>query len=486
MRGKIFGVFAVVVLVVVGLSYALTRALLADLPAPGGGDASRSVTAVSAQLKLDGLVLERWLAERAADPKVREPFNAGTAPARAEAAMNAANAVRDAATSSPELASMSPALVVLVDANGVVLARNSSATMRGDDLGAVYPHLKIALQKGITGSDVWVNPARNEQLLASYAPVRGADGAVLGGLVLGTAFNDGRLTVASERMSGGTVVVVVRKGDGIEVIAKTGNAPADALPQLSSPSAKEGIMKALSSGQTVDLGGLSRAYSASGRALDGYGDGRGAAIVGIARIESPQILKGLLWPNLGVLLFGLVLVGIAAYLLDLYLSRPVAEIEEGLLAIMNGKTDLRFEIEHAEYGGLVFRLNSLLNQLFGVQEDETDDQGRPSRAPSSTSFEDALAVDERMATSAEGASADAGDVRALREEAEEKYYARIFGEYITGKRSLGDPVDHITREAFVTRIRASEAEMAQKHGRPVRYKVEVRGKEVVLLAVPLV
>jgi hypothetical protein len=276
----------------------------------------------------------------------------------------------------------------------------------------------------------------------------------------------------------------VRKGDGVEVIAKTGSAPGEAVSQLGAPAAKEGILKALSSGQAVDLGGLPKGFSASSRALDGYGDGRSAVIVGIARAEAPQGLKGLLWPNLGVLVFGLVLVGIAAYLLDLYLSRPVAEIEEGLLAIMNGKTDLRFEIEHAEYGGLVFRLNSLLNQLFGVQEDETDDQGRPSRAPSSTSFEDALAVDERMATSAE--SADPGDAKTLREEPDEKYYARIFAEYIAGKRALGDPVDHITREAFVARIRASEAEMAQKHGRPVRYKVEVRGKEVVLLAVPLV
>jgi hypothetical protein len=50
---------------------------------------------------------------------------------------------------------------------------------------------------------------------------------------------------------------------------------------------------------------------------------------------------------------------------------------------------------------------------------------------------------------------------------------------------LGDPVDHITREAFIGRIMASEREMSKKHGKPVRYKVEVRGKEVVLLAVPL-
>lgn len=484
MRGKIFGVFAVVVLVVVGLSYALTRALLADLPAPGQGDASRSVTAVTTQLKLDGLVLERWLAERATDPKLKEAFNAGTAPARAEAAMTAANAVRDAATSSPELAAVSPALVVVVDQNGVVLSRNGSATMRGDDLGAVYPALKAALQKGLTGSDTWINPARNEQLLASYAPVRGEGGAVVGALVIGTAFNDGRLNAASERMNGGMVVAVARKGESLEIIAKTGNTPAEALPQITAGAAKDSILKALTSGQVVDVGGLSKDFSATSRPLEGYGDGRTAALIGLTRVQAPAVLKSLLWPNIGVLVLGLILVGISAYLLDVYISRPVAEMEEGLLAIMNGKTDMRFEIEHAEFGGLVFRINSLLNQLFGVQEDETDDQGRPSRAPSSTSFEDALAVDERMATSAEGA--DASDAKTLREEPEEKYYKRIFDEYITGKRSLGDPVDHITREAFVTRIRASEAEMAQKHGRPVRYKVEVRGKEVVLLAVPLV
>ncbi len=60
----------------------------------------------------------------------------------------------------------------------------------------------------------------------------------------------------------------------------------------------------------------------------------------------------------------------------------------------------------------------------------------------------------------------------------------MFDDYIRAKKSVGDPVDHITREAFVARIAASAKQMAQKHGKPVRYKVEVRGKEVVLLAVP--
>jgi hypothetical protein len=149
---------------------------------------------------------------------------------------------------------------------------------------------------------------------------------------------------------------------------------------------------------------------------------------------------------------------------------------------MNGRTDLRFEIEHAELGGLVFRLNSLLNQLLGVQEDDTDDQGRPSRSPQAAAFSDALAVDETMAPYA---AADVAEAKTLREEPDAQYYARIFKEYVDAKISLGDPVDHITREAFVGRIMASERETSEKHGKPVRYKVEVRGREVVLIAVPL-
>ncbi len=155
-----------------------------------------------AQLQVDGLVLERWLDSHASDPKLREPFNAGTAPARAEAATSAANAIREAVAASPELARTPPSLVVLVDTKGVVLGRNASALMRGDNLGAVYPSLKLAIEQGVTGSDVWVSRARNEQLLASYAPIRSDAGQIIGAVAVGTALNDERLTNASERTSG--------------------------------------------------------------------------------------------------------------------------------------------------------------------------------------------------------------------------------------------------------------------------------------------
>jgi hypothetical protein len=484
MRGKLIAVFAVVVLVVGGLSYALTRATLGDLSTPGETPRAlgRALAGASAQLQVDGLVLERWLAGEVQSAKLREPFNAGTEAARKEGARNNADRLRQAAISMPELNALSIQLVAVVDKAGKVVARNGSDLMRGDDLGAFYPTLKEALKKGGTGSDVWVNRARNEQMLASYAAIRDTDGTILGVVVVGTALNDERLTTASEKTSGRMLAAAVRDGDKLEMVAKSTNVTPDLVAALTASPAKEGAFGALSTGQVVDLN-LPQQYVASARALDGYGNGRRLVLMSILRPAAPSVLANLLWPSLGATLLGLVLVVVGAWFLDQYISRPISEIEDGLLAIMNGRTDRRFEIEHAELGGLVFRLNSLLNQLLNVQEDETDADGRPSRAPEASSFSDALAVDERMA--AEGIE-DAVGAQALHAEPPDAYYRRIFDEYIEGKRQLGDPTDHITFPAFVERIMASERELGDKHGKPVRYKVEVRGREVVLLAVPQV
>jgi hypothetical protein len=277
------------------------------------------------------------------------------------------------------------------------------------------------------------------------------------------------------------LAAAVRDGDKLEMVAKSTNVTPDLVAALTASPAKDGAFQALSTGQVVDLG-LPQQYVAAARALDGYGNGRRLVLMSILKPAAPSVLGNLIWPALGATLLGLVLVVVGAWFLDQYISRPISELEDGLLAIMNGRTDRRFEIEHAELGGLVFRLNSLLNQLLGVQEDETDADGRPSRAPEASSFSDALAVDERMA--AEGGIEDAVAAQALHAEPPDAYYRRIFEEYIEGKRSLGDPTDHITFPAFVERIMASERELGDKHGKPVRYKVEVRGREVVLLAVP--
>jgi methyl-accepting chemotaxis protein len=105
--------------------------------------------------------------------------------------------------------------------------------------------------------------------------------------------------------------------------------------------------------------------------LAGYA-GDASVLVSTVPAAPVSNLPSLLWPVLGATLLGLLLVVIAGNMVAAYISRPISELEEGLLTVINGKTDLRFELEHEELGGLVFRINSLLNSLTGVTEQDSD------------------------------------------------------------------------------------------------------------------
>ena len=98
-------------------------------------------------------------------------------------------------------------------------------------------------------------------------------------------------------------------------------------------------------------------------------------------------------PILYVTVLGLILVLVGGWMLGNYITRPINLLEEGLLAILNGQQDKRFELDHPELGGLAFRIDQLLNQLMGIEEDTTDEQGRPSKAPSAADFREAMSVD---------------------------------------------------------------------------------------------
>jgi hypothetical protein len=316
----------------------------------------------------------------------------------------------------------------------------------------------------------------------SYATVRDDDRKVLGALIVGTPLTDGRLQRTSELTSGRGLILGIPSGANVDLKAKSNTVSPAVLTALGQSPLKEAVAQTVASGHGAFLSGGPTDELLTAAPLSGYGDGKRAVLIAASPSSLIESISGLLWPVLAVTGLGILLVCLGGFLLGNYLSRPIEELEEGLLAILNGKTDLRFEIEHAELGGLVFRLNSLLNQLMGVQEDDTDEEGRPSRPPKASDFTDALAVDER---SVQAANVDLGIVAALRAEPADSYYGRLFKEYIAAKRSLGDPTEHITEATFVGRIRTSESEMSQKHGKPVRYRVETRGKEVILIAVPL-
>lgn len=468
MRNKIIAVNAVIVLIVGLLAFVIVRTQLSIATSSTEQlkrSAQQDASGVAARLQLDGLRAERWLSARATEPATRALLTKATPDARGDAARKLSDQI---ANDAPSALGVRPSIVAVVDSNGRLLGRNGSDLVRGDDVAATYPAFKDALAKTAPGSDIWTDTKRADQYLASYVPVRDDSGRTMM-LVIGVALNDA-LARATGAVSGRGVLLMNAQGD---VLANT--QMSEDLKAVIREASGE-VKNAVATGTVV--GGARGDVHFAAASLDGFGE-RQSAVVAVA---PRSILEGVdvaPWYILGAMALGLALVVAGGWFLGNYISRPIATLEEGLLAILNGQSDKRFELDHAELGGLAFRIDQLLNQLMGVEEDNTDEQGRISKAPSAASLDNAYSVDRGEQAPAAGGAA------ALAEEPAEQYYARLYQEYMTAKRSLGEQVDHITDAVFRSRIQGMEQEAASKHGRPVRYQVQVNGREVLLLAVPL-
>jgi hypothetical protein len=483
MRIKIIAVNALIVAMVGLLSFLLVRAALSS--AAGNKDqltqeAQNDVNGAAGQLQLHGLRAERWLAAAATEPATVEAMSKASPSARGDASTRRCDDLVSKMKNAALFEKNVPTLVALVDSSGKIVGRNGTNMNRGDDIAGTYGGLKSTLTTGQSGSDVWYE---KDRFLASYVAVHDSSGVIIGALVAARPLND-TLARVSEATTGRSLDLVVRRGDGFDVVGHSAQA-SKSLDDAIAGGAKEMLKNALAHQQTDNVRDGDLVVAAS--PLPSFEDGRRALLVAGAPASLIADPSGLaMLPIFGAMAMGIVLVIVGGWLLGNYITRPINMLEEGLLAILNGQADKRFELDHAELGGLAFRIDQLLNQLMGVEEDTTDAEGRVSMAPNEGNFNEALAVDDkRMTQSSTEMTMDPEAIRRLAGEPPAQYYARIYREYVAAKRAIGEPTEHITEQAFAARIQGMEQEAAQKYGRPVRYQVQARNKEVVLLAVPL-
>jgi hypothetical protein len=380
MRWKIIIVNSTILVIVGLLSFVLLRLTLDGVLANRAErklEAERAVRSANDRLELDGLRLERWLAARASEDAVTGVFAGGTPQARSEDASQQAKRLREAATASPALATLSIPIVLFVDTRGVVIGRNDSSQMRGEDLGRAYPSIIAALSSGQSSSQVWLNRQRSEQLLVSYAPVRGEAGEVAGILVAGMPLNDERLSSISQATSGQALTVgVVNEQAALEIIAEGALSGQRSLSEaMREPAVSSRAAASLKTGRAI-FEDDDTVYAAE--PLSGYEQSNVLLVAALAQSLVPSVPQ-LLWPLIAVTLLGIILVVTGGVFLGNYISEPISQLEEGLLNVINGRTSHRFDIEHPDLGGLVFRLNSLLNALMGVPDIDAD--GRTSQPP---------------------------------------------------------------------------------------------------------
>jgi hypothetical protein len=478
MRNKVIATNAVIVLLVGLLSFAIVRQAIQSAvsnPATLNARARQDALGATSQLQFVALQAERWLSTRSTDAAIAEVLAKGTSEARGDAATQYCDQLLNASKSN--LAS-GAAMVQLIDATGKVIGRNGTSLSRGEDATSAHPFLKLALAKNTPGSELWTNKERSEQYVVSFSPVRESNGKVIAMLVVGMPLTDvfSQLTAYT---SGRGLALATVTGDKVQVEASTG--AASEVGAFATGVAAANLVKSATQQGTVFSGTID-GNAVAIAPLASLADGKQASIVALGSVVVVEGLNSAALSVLGVMLLGLLMVVVSGWMLGSYISRPIAVLEEGLLAIINGQEDRRFNLEHPDLGGLAFRIDQLLNKLMGIEEDTSDAEGRlpnSTRAPAPQFRE----LEDRNAQV--DVSSNPEYAAQLAAEESETYYLRIYAEYIEAKKALGEQVAHITEPTFRTRIQGMESEAGQKQGVRIRYHVKATGREVVLVPISL-
>ena len=371
MRLKLVAANLVTVLVLGIASYFLVSSFYADLFS----------SQVAAELARDRELLERsallasrqyvdGVAQRAGITEIGEVFAQTDLMSRRAKASGEVDAYAKA-LARPEHGGREPEFVALTDVRGNVICRNLNANVDVNrPLGQQFPSLSFALN-GTPGRDIWLYD--DQMLDVSYAPVK-QQGQIVGALLVGFDVSNG---VAEEnaRLLGSEVAYFI--GDRV-YSSSLGNA--DRQRELGNwifkGPAKSTLEKALQLRRVSDPFGVTLGpdeYTAFAGPLPGPITSRDSGYVVLANVSDAMAPVGGASRILWLTLLCALLAAVVGVLLGNHFLKPVEQIEESVLRVINGDTQHRIEIKSAELGGLAYRINQLIGEMLGETEGDDDE-----------------------------------------------------------------------------------------------------------------
>lgn len=347
----------------------------------------RSVVLFDALRTAQGDRYQSLVVAQANSEAAREVFAATNTTARSQAAFEFAQRLaRTLGESYPQGRPRPADVVAVTDDQGRVLARNVDARQEvGRDLKNEIEAVGVALQSGNAVHD-YVRYDNTKWFDVVIAPIS-REGRVTGLAVVGYELADSIAAEDKARL-GAEVGYIVREGDRFAVQSLSFGTQTEktAIIELANASNLATILN--SEGtlpvREVEIGG--HRFRLAARAVPGlHRPTRAGAVrpgyVVLADVTAAQApATGIALPILYLGVIALVLMIVLNILVSNSMLQPIEVIEEGLLKIINGDQAHRIELQHAELGGIVYRINQLVQTLTG--EEESDESGRVSRPPS--------------------------------------------------------------------------------------------------------
>jgi len=447
--------------------------------------------------KLSALEFVDLVGARAAERQVRDVFGGLDVNSRRTRAFDVAEATATWLADPARGERGRPDIVVVVDETGKALARNGARNvMFGQQLTTQIPALAQALRDGLPRHDIWSEPLEKKLLETAVAPIR--DGATtLGALVVGYDLSNGMARREGDLLGRGIAFLVDGK---VYSSSLEGGAARDLRAYLFGPNAQEtnGVLSGQAHAGQVWHATLDGKEYAGVTARLPMTQSTPVAFAVLGNRTELMAMLSVVDVILILTVLGCALVVAYGFVIANTIMRPIEEIEEGVLAVINGNSDTRLEVKSPELGGLAFRINQLLNVFTGTAEETEDEDGRVSVPSSDANWKDAAFADAGAAPAGGGGSATAaakqGDAANADEPIEDAalsarlaaedaagYEKRVYQEYVAAKQAKGESVSNIPQDRFHQRLSARGTALAQKHGcRLVRFQVETRGDQVLL------
>ena len=476
MRLKLIAGNLIIVLLVGVGSYLVVRTqlhaeLVRELEAGIGDDSEL----FGRSWRADGARLAERVARRASSKSVQTVFRTSGESNRRRRAYDAAQAVSKWFGDPARGRNERPHIVALIDETGRVIARDTDQNrMFGVPLLGQVPVLRGIFKRGGSRYGVWRHD--NKLLQIGVAAVRNEEGGVVGALLVGYDLSNG-YAKREARLLGHDLLFVTPEG---VYSTSTSVGVRNALEKaLYSPPLDAQTTAALAGKPTLPWRAELRgdAYVGVTAALPLARGVQGGYVV-LAHQDKHTELASLADIILWLTLLGLLAAAIYGYIIANNIMEPIEQMEDDILAVINGRGDVRLEVETPELGGLSYRINQLINLFTGVAEE--DEEGRA--VTSSGGWEAVSISSPGGSTRASVPGTDEGndpEALALAAIPETEYYAQLFAQYVAAKEAIGEDVSNIPEARFLDRIRGNAEHLAKKHGaKMVRFKVETIGGQV--------
>ena len=476
MRLKLIaGNLAIVLLVGVGSYLVVHTQLRAELSRQleeGIGDDSELF---ARSWRADGARLAEGVSNRASSNSVQNAFTASGEDKRRRRAFDAAQDVskwfQDPARGRRER----PHIVTVIDETGRVIARDTDPNrMVGEPLLHQVPVLRTVLKRGGSRYGVWHH--QDKLLQVGVAAVRNDQGSVVGALLVGYDLSNGFAKQEAVLVGHDLLFIMAERIYSTSTHVDVRDAVQEALY---SPPLDNGTKAALQGKPTLPwtatLAG--DAYVGMTAALP-MARGVEAGYVVLAHHGKHTALASVANMILWLTLLGLIAAAIYGYIISNNIMEPIEQMEDDILAVINGRGDVRLEVETVELGGLSYRINQLINLFTGVAEE--DAEGRAVTSSGGWEAVSASGPDPGLRPSSAGpVQSDDPQAAALAALPESQYYALLYQDYVAAKQSVGEDVSNVPQERFIERIRGNAGHLVKKHGaKMVRFKVETIGDQV--------